>query len=261
MVLEGPDAVRAARQVIGATDPLEARAGSIRGDFAIEMGAEHGPRLGLARVGRARVRRCSSASSSAPASRAAAASSPRPLPQRRAILERLGVTFTVRAAGRRRARAGRRRRRSRSRTRCARRARCARTGAREAVLGCDTLVDARRRDLRQARRRGRGPRDAARAERRDPRGRERARAAASAAARRRARATAIARTAVTLPRARRGAARLVPGDAASGAGGRAATRSRAPARRSCGAWTGDYENVVGLPLATLLDIYPELLSG
>ena len=39
MVLEGPDAVRAARQVIGATNPLEAAPGSIRGDFAIEMGA------------------------------------------------------------------------------------------------------------------------------------------------------------------------------------------------------------------------------
>src|SRR5258707_9947248 len=39
MVLEGTDAVRAARQLIGATDPLEAAPGSIRGDFAIEMGA------------------------------------------------------------------------------------------------------------------------------------------------------------------------------------------------------------------------------
>jgi nucleoside-diphosphate kinase len=39
MVLEGPDAVRAARQLIGATNPLEAAPGSIRGDFAIEMGA------------------------------------------------------------------------------------------------------------------------------------------------------------------------------------------------------------------------------
>jgi len=39
MVLEGPSAVRAARQVIGATDPLEASPGSIRGDLAIEMGA------------------------------------------------------------------------------------------------------------------------------------------------------------------------------------------------------------------------------
>jgi nucleoside-diphosphate kinase len=38
MVLEGIDAVRAARQVIGATNPLEAAPGSIRGDFAIEMG-------------------------------------------------------------------------------------------------------------------------------------------------------------------------------------------------------------------------------
>jgi len=38
MVLEGVDAVRAARQVIGATDPLDAATGSIRGDFAIETG-------------------------------------------------------------------------------------------------------------------------------------------------------------------------------------------------------------------------------
>ena len=38
MVLEGIDAVKAARQVIGATNPLEASPGSIRGDFAIEMG-------------------------------------------------------------------------------------------------------------------------------------------------------------------------------------------------------------------------------
>jgi len=38
MVLEGVDAVRAARQVIGATNPLDAAPGSIRGDFAIEMG-------------------------------------------------------------------------------------------------------------------------------------------------------------------------------------------------------------------------------
>jgi nucleoside-diphosphate kinase len=38
MALEGVDAVKAARQVIGATNPLEAAPGSIRGDFAIEMG-------------------------------------------------------------------------------------------------------------------------------------------------------------------------------------------------------------------------------
>jgi nucleoside-diphosphate kinase len=38
MVLEGREAVTAARQVIGATNPLEATTGSIRGDFAIEIG-------------------------------------------------------------------------------------------------------------------------------------------------------------------------------------------------------------------------------
>ena len=38
MVLEGNDAVKAARQVIGATNPLEATTGSIRGDFATEVG-------------------------------------------------------------------------------------------------------------------------------------------------------------------------------------------------------------------------------
>lgn len=38
MVLEGYEAVRAARQLIGATDPLEAAPGSIRGDFALETG-------------------------------------------------------------------------------------------------------------------------------------------------------------------------------------------------------------------------------
>jgi nucleoside-diphosphate kinase len=38
MVLEGQDAIRAARQVIGATNPLEATTGSIRGDYAIAVG-------------------------------------------------------------------------------------------------------------------------------------------------------------------------------------------------------------------------------
>jgi nucleoside-diphosphate kinase len=38
MVLEGDEAVTAARQVIGATNPLEASPGSIRGDYAIEVG-------------------------------------------------------------------------------------------------------------------------------------------------------------------------------------------------------------------------------
>ena len=38
LVLEGEHAVSAARQVIGATDPLQAAPGSIRGDFAIAVG-------------------------------------------------------------------------------------------------------------------------------------------------------------------------------------------------------------------------------
>lgn len=38
MVLEGESAIVAARQVIGATNPLEASPGSIRGDYAIAVG-------------------------------------------------------------------------------------------------------------------------------------------------------------------------------------------------------------------------------
>jgi nucleoside-diphosphate kinase len=38
MVLEGYEAVAAARQVVGATNPIEANTGSIRGDFALEVG-------------------------------------------------------------------------------------------------------------------------------------------------------------------------------------------------------------------------------
>ncbi|HEY6775939.1 MAG TPA: nucleoside-diphosphate kinase [Thermoleophilaceae bacterium] len=37
MVLEGYEAVTSARQVIGATNPLEAAPGSIRGDFGLEV--------------------------------------------------------------------------------------------------------------------------------------------------------------------------------------------------------------------------------
>jgi len=36
-VLEGVDAVKAARQLIGATNPVEAATGSIRGDFGVEV--------------------------------------------------------------------------------------------------------------------------------------------------------------------------------------------------------------------------------
>jgi nucleoside-diphosphate kinase len=37
MVFEGHEAVTAARQVIGATNPVEAAPGSIRGDYALEV--------------------------------------------------------------------------------------------------------------------------------------------------------------------------------------------------------------------------------
>jgi nucleoside-diphosphate kinase len=39
MVIEGDSAVQAARQAIGATNPLEAHAGSIRGEYGIEVQA------------------------------------------------------------------------------------------------------------------------------------------------------------------------------------------------------------------------------
>ncbi|HEX3804468.1 MAG TPA: nucleoside-diphosphate kinase [Solirubrobacteraceae bacterium] len=39
MVLEGESAVEAARQVIGATNPLQSATGSIRGDYATSIGA------------------------------------------------------------------------------------------------------------------------------------------------------------------------------------------------------------------------------
>ena len=56
MVLEGEQAIKAARQVIGATNPLEATTGSIRGDFAIAVGQNmvHGsdsPESGIREAG------------------------------------------------------------------------------------------------------------------------------------------------------------------------------------------------------------------
>jgi len=56
LVFEGQDAIKAARQVIGATNPLEAVPGSIRGDFAIEVGTNmvHGsdaPESGIREAG------------------------------------------------------------------------------------------------------------------------------------------------------------------------------------------------------------------
>ncbi len=38
LVVEGPDAVPATRRLMGVTNPVEATPGSIRGDFALEIG-------------------------------------------------------------------------------------------------------------------------------------------------------------------------------------------------------------------------------
>jgi nucleoside-diphosphate kinase len=56
MALEGDQAVAAARQVIGATNPIEASPGSIRGDYAVAVGQNmvHGsdsPESGVRELG------------------------------------------------------------------------------------------------------------------------------------------------------------------------------------------------------------------
>ncbi len=38
MVIEGPDAIRVVRDMVGATDPRKAAPGTIRGDFGLEIG-------------------------------------------------------------------------------------------------------------------------------------------------------------------------------------------------------------------------------
>ena len=109
MVLEGTDAVRAARQLIGATNPLEAAPGWIRGDFAIEMGANmvHGSDSPESAAREAALFFADLRRPPVSSPRTARSCSRRRSPQRRALLERLGVPFTVRAIGRERARAGR----------------------------------------------------------------------------------------------------------------------------------------------------------
>ncbi len=174
-------------------------------------------------------------------------------PQRRAILERLGVPFTVRPSnvpeldqGDPGEVAG---------ENALRKARAARKpGAREAVLGCDTLVVLNGAIYGK------------------PAGESAARAMLAALSgvthevvsgvallllNERER-TAIAHTAVTF-RALDEALLdwyLATGEWCGRAGGYAIQGAGAALVRGI---EGDYENVVGLPLATLLDIYPELL--
>jgi septum formation protein len=193
-------------------------------------------------------------------------------PQRRALLERLGVAFTVRPSAVEeldRGDPG-----AISRENALRKARAAsRPGANEAVLGCDTVVAlggmiygkppderAARETLRtlsgvghevisglalilpgEASEAGRplGPADGARTEG-DVR-------------------TAIARTAVVFRALSEDLLDwyLATGEWRGRAGGYAIQGAGAALVRSV---EGDYENVVGLPLATLLDLYPELLN-
>ena len=95
MVLEGEQAVVAARQVIGATNPLEGDHGLDPRRLRDRGRPEHGPRVGLARVRGSRsgavlprpgLSRTAIVSLLVLASRS---------PQRRAILEQLGVEFSV----------------------------------------------------------------------------------------------------------------------------------------------------------------------
>jgi septum formation protein len=187
-------------------------------------------------------------------------------PQRRAILKRLGVPFTVRpstatelgAAGG----AGRRGDPGAlAQENALRKARAAATaGAKEVVLGCDTLVA-----LDDAIYGKPGDESAAR---------ETLRALSGA------KHEVVSGLAVLLPGEeseiveRTGIARtavafrelseelldwyLATGEWRGRAGGYAIQGAGAALVRSV---EGDYENVVGLPLATLLDVYPELLRG
>ena len=142
-MLEGQDAVKAARQVIGATNPLEAAPGSIRGDFALEVGQNmvHG------------------SDSDESAEREANLFFPKLVlasasPQRRAILAQLGVAVPRRARRRRRAH-GRRDPRAVAAENARRKALAGDHGD-ALVLGADTVVAVDGDVLGKPRRRGPG---------------------------------------------------------------------------------------------------------
>jgi septum formation protein len=179
-------------------------------------------------------------------------------PQRRAILERLGVPFTARAHGARERMRGQAGELAMANARA--KARAARVpGAREVVLGCDTLVALGGRIFGK-------PREQSAA-------RETLRALSGAThevvsglalvfageGTEESERTATARTAVTF--------RVLGEDLLDWYLARGEWRGRAGGYAIQGAGAalvraieGDYENVVGLPLATLLDLYPELLA-
>ena len=174
-------------------------------------------------------------------------------PQRRAILERLGVAFEVRPSG-----AGELDRgdpREVAEENALRKARAVRRpGANEAVLGCDTLVA-----LEGAIYGKPADEAAARETLRALSGRTHEVISGLALLTDGVTRTAIARTAVTFRVLGEGILDwyLACGEWRGRSGGYAIQGAGAALVRSV---EGDYENVVGLPLATLLDIYPELLS-
>jgi septum formation protein len=205
-------------------------------------------------------------------------------PQRRAILSRLGVEFTVRAVRTREREVGDPA--LLAQENAMRKARAAYLpGAREAVLACDTVVAlegviyGKPADERGARETLRalsatthevvgglalllageesGPRPSGTPA--TPGGRLAPRSTSAGDARPIVR-TALARTRVSF----RGlsdellAWYLATGEWRGRAGGYAIQGAGAALVRAV---VGDYENVVGLPLATLLDVYPELLMG
>lgn len=176
-------------------------------------------------------------------------------PQRRAILERLGVTFSVRPSGI--AELDRGDAAAVAQENALRKVRAASIpGANEVVLGCDTLVALG------------GVAYGKPAEENAARGMLAALSGAThevvsglalllgdATAR-----IAVARTAVTF--------RVLTQDLIDWYLATEEWRGRAGGYAIQGAGAalvrnvdGDYENVVGLPLATLLDVYPELLNG
>jgi septum formation protein len=178
--------------------------------------------------------------------------------QRRAMLERLGVAFTVRPSGVTeldRGEPG-----AIAMENALRKARAVRRpGVQETVLGCDTLVALAGVIY------GKPPDESA--------ARETLRALSGArhevvsalalllaGAGEDGPRTVIARTAVTFRVLGEGLLDwyLATGEWRGRAGGYAIQGAGAALVRSV---EGDYENVVGLPLAALLDVYPELLNG
>ena len=228
MVLEGDEASSAARQVIGATNPLEAAPGSIRGDFAICRSART---WCTARTRRSRPRarrRCSSETSrSCPGRRRARWSSPPARPSGGRSCERLGVAFTVRVPDVAERAAAARRRSWRSRTRCARRVPCSGRAPRRRCSACDTWSSSTGAIYGKPADEVRGARRRCGARRAHARGGQRA-GAAGGEERRAGRARARRSRFRRARRARCSTGTWPPG---SGGGEPAATRSRVPGER------------------------------